>query len=156
FEKWCNDEFRHGEAFALIMRSDPRLISGHNVYWIKFFTLAVFATMYVRDHARPAFHEALGLEPSDYGFKVFRITSEITRQVFPLELDIDHPKFLAGLERLRRLSEGMREAKKTGGLRGRAKFGLLALQAATTFVRIYALPTKKNTLPDSPRLSPAW
>ncbi len=43
-----------------------------------------------------AFHRALGVDPKEYDFQVFAITSEISRQVFPLTLDIDNPGFGPG------------------------------------------------------------
>ncbi|HUN91866.1 MAG TPA: magnesium-protoporphyrin IX monomethyl ester (oxidative) cyclase [Burkholderiaceae bacterium] len=156
FESWCNDEFRHGEAFALIMRSDPKLLGGINRLWIRFFLLAVFATMYVRDHLRPALHEAFGFDPTDYDLRVLHITSEISRQVFPLTLDIENPAFRAGLDRLFRIADRIREEKANGGLLGRIRCAGLALAAVATFTRLYLLPVRPNETPDQVRLAPAW
>jgi len=156
FKNWCNDEFRHGEAFAMLMRSDPGLLKGHNKLWIKFFLLSVYTTMYVRDHTRPAFHAALGLDPTAYDYQVFRICSEISKQVFPLTLDTDHPKFRMRMERMRRLSDAMASQKTRGGFLSLVRrAGLLAALAAT-FVSLYLMPTQTNALPGTVRLAPAW
>jgi magnesium-protoporphyrin IX monomethyl ester (oxidative) cyclase len=156
FERWCNDEFRHGEAFALIMRANPRLLRGHNKLWIRFFLLAVFATMYVRDHDRPLMHAAFDMDPTEYDFTVFRITSEISKQVFPLSLDLENPKFHEGLERLRRIAVASAAAKSRGGVIGGLQRVGLGLAAAATFLRLYVLPVQRHDLPAQVRMAPAW
>jgi magnesium-protoporphyrin IX monomethyl ester (oxidative) cyclase len=156
FEKWCNDEFRHGEAFALIMRSNPHLVSGMNKLWVRFFVLAVYATMYVRDHARPEFHKAVGIDPTEYDYKVFHLTSEISKQVFPLTLDIDNPKFRAGMERLRIINEQLGELHNASGAAARLKRTRLGASAAATFLRLYTLKAVDNQLPQQVRMSPVW
>ena len=156
FERWCNDEFRHGESFALIMRANPGLLRGGNVLWIRFFLLAVYATMYVRDHTRPMLKNAMGLDATTYDYEVFRITTEISKQVFPVSLDTDNPAFRAGLSRLFDLSTRMDAAKARGGLVGRLQQAGLAVQGAATFARLYLMPVKKHDLPQQVRVAPAW
>jgi magnesium-protoporphyrin IX monomethyl ester (oxidative) cyclase len=156
FERWCNDEFRHGESFALIMRSQPDLLRGGNLLWIRFFLLAVYATMYVRDHSRPMLHDALGMNSDEYDYTVFNITTEISKQVFPISLDTDNPAFRAGLTRLFKIQTRMDEAKARGGLVGLLQRGFWAAAGVASFVRLYCLPVKRHALPTQIRVAPAW
>ena len=156
FELWCNDEFRHGDAFALLMRTDPKLLTGVNKLWIRFFLVAVYATMYVRDHNRPAFHKALGVDPSAYDQQVFAVCSEITRQVFPVVLDTASPRFVAGLEGMRKIAAGIEMAKARGGAIGMAQRLGLTAAAALNFARLYFHPVERNEAPATVRLVPAW
>jgi magnesium-protoporphyrin IX monomethyl ester (oxidative) cyclase len=156
FERWCNDEFRHGEAFALLLRLNPQLLRGHNRLWIRFFLLAVFATMYVRDHARPQLHQAFGFDPTDYDLTVLRITSEITKQVFPFTLDLEHPHFFQRLGRLSRLAQAAGAARQRGGLLGLTRLIGCGVGIAATFIQLYLMPTCPNDPPQRVRLTPAW
>jgi magnesium-protoporphyrin IX monomethyl ester (oxidative) cyclase len=138
------------------MRANPWMLDGANRLWIRFFLLAVFATMYVRDHARPVFHAALGLDPTAYDFQVFHITSEIAKQTFPVSLDLDNPAFRAGLERLSGI------AKKIAALNGKPKLTRAVLkltlqaQAAAVFVKLFLMKPKNHALPNDVRLAPSW
>ena len=112
--------------------------------------------MYVRDHARPAFHNALGVDPTDYDYRVFRICSEITKQVFPFTLDTDNPRFRAKMERLRQLTEAINDCSAQGGVfAGLRKIGL-GIQAAAAAIAIFLHPVIEHETPREVRMAPAW
>jgi magnesium-protoporphyrin IX monomethyl ester (oxidative) cyclase len=155
FKEWCLDEFRHGEALALMLRATPPLLEGSNRWWIRFFQLAVYATMFVRDHTRPAFYGALGVDIEAYDMEVFRITRDISSQVFPDLVDVDHPQFLSGMRRMRALSERIGAAKRRGGFGWLVAF-TLQIAVAFTFLRLFLLPPEKRPLPQALRVEPTW
>jgi magnesium-protoporphyrin IX monomethyl ester (oxidative) cyclase len=157
FKEWCNDEFSHGEAFALLLKTDPKLTESFaNKLWIKFFLTAVFSTMWVRDHQRPLFHDALGVDTTWYGQEVFRKTSDISKQVFPLTLDIDHPRWRPNLDRMEAASRQVAAAKARGGIGGMiSRIGGMA-KATYAFVALYTIPSIKNQVPVSPVMKPSY
>ena len=156
FCEWCNDEFAHGEAFALLMKTDPKLTKGVNIYWIKFFLTAVYATMYVRDHQRPAFHEALGIDPAEYGHEVFAKTSELSKQIFPITLDIDNPRWNRNLVRMQKANVDLAEATGKAGLGAKIARMSARFRVAKAFIALYAIPSKTHQVPESTRLEPVW
>jgi magnesium-protoporphyrin IX monomethyl ester (oxidative) cyclase len=157
FREWCNDEFSHGEAFALLMKTDPRLTESFvNKLWIKFFLTAVYSTMWVRDHARPEFHKALGVDIEWYDQEVFRKTSAISLQIFPIEIDIDNPRWIPNLKRMNAAFIAMDAAKKQGGVGGKLRGWIASARAGLAFVNLYTIPVKHHALPASTRMEPTY
>ena len=50
----------------------------------------------------------------------------------------------------------MDQAKRQGGVLGRLKAAALSARAASAFAGLYMIPVKKNDLPASSRLEPAY
>ena len=138
------------------MRSNPKLLSGVNRLWIRFFLIAVYATMYVRDHSRPEFHQALGISPTEYDRQVLEITSDISKQVFPFTINLHDPRVWKGFNKLREISDAVEGLKQKGGVFSAIRRGSLAVSAVTTFLHIYLLPVVPNELPADIRLAPVW
>ena len=94
FENWCQDENRHGDFFAALLRSQPQYLNNlSSKLWCKFFLLSVFTTMYLNDFQRSKFYHSIGLDCRQYDMQVIRKTNESASRIFPIALDIDNSNF---------------------------------------------------------------
>uniref|UniRef100_A0A1G4NY57 Magnesium-protoporphyrin IX monomethyl ester [oxidative] cyclase n=1 Tax=Titanophycus setchellii TaxID=940129 RepID=A0A1G4NY57_9FLOR len=99
FENWCQDENRHGDFFAALLKSQPQFLNTiESRLWCRFFLLSVFATMYLNDFQRNDFYNAIGLDARQYDIQVIRKTNESAARIFPIALDVDHPRFFQLLD----------------------------------------------------------
>lgn len=99
FENWCQDENRHGDFFAALLKSQPNLLNTlESRLWCRFFLISVFITMYLNDCQRSDFYSAIGLDSRQYDMQVIRKTNESASRVFPVALNVDHPKFFRYLD----------------------------------------------------------
>src|SRR6056297_371740 len=138
------------------MKTDPKLTSGVNVLWIKFFLTAVYSTMYVRDHQRPKFHAALGVDPDWYAHEVFTKTSKLSEQIFPITLDIEHPRWQRGLVKLQAANADLARAKAGSGIGARVRALGAQARAASAFLSLLTIPAVRHRVPESTRMEPAY
>ena len=96
FESWCQDENRHGDFFAALIKSQkPLLNTFESRLWCKFFLLSVFVTMYLNDAQRSDFYSTIGLDAKKFDQYVIFKTNQSAGTLFPIIYDIEDPKFFA-------------------------------------------------------------
>ena len=94
FESWCQDENRHGDFFAALLKSQKHLLNTYESrLWCKFFLLSVFVTMYLNDLQRTDFYSTIGLDAKQFDKHVIRKTNQSSGTLFPIILDVDNPQF---------------------------------------------------------------
>lgn len=99
FENWCQDENRHGDFFAALLKSQPQFLNKlESKFWCQFFLISVFVTMYLNDFQRSNFYKSIGLDARSYDIQVIRKTNESASRIFPIALNIDKPEFFQYLD----------------------------------------------------------
>ena len=90
----CQDENRHGDFLAACLKARPELLLGTEAQlWCRFFCLSVYVTMYLNDHTRSAFYEALGMETRKFNQHVIIETNKSSERLFPNVPDVENPEF---------------------------------------------------------------
>ncbi len=100
FESWCQDENRHGDFFAALLKSQTHLLNTQeSKLWCRFFLLSVFATMYLNDLQRKDFYSSIGLDAKQFDQYVIKKTNQSAENLFPVILDVEHVDFFPLLDK---------------------------------------------------------
>jgi len=101
FENWCQDENRHGDFFSALLKSQPQFLDDWQAkLWSRFFCLSVYITMYLNDHQRTNFYEAIGLNTKQFNQHVIIETNKTTARIFPAVPDCENPEFFKIMDEL--------------------------------------------------------
>ncbi len=117
FESWCQDENRHGDFFAALLKSQQHLLNTkESKLWCRFFLLSVFATMYLNDLQRKEFYASIGLDAKQFDQYVIRKTNQSAQNLFPVILDVDHPEFFSLLDESSNINEKICQIDKSNNI----------------------------------------
>jgi magnesium-protoporphyrin IX monomethyl ester (oxidative) cyclase len=144
FESWCQDENRHGDFFAAVLKSQKPLLNTYeSKQWCKFFLLSVFVTMYLNDLQRTDFYSTIGLDAKQFDKHVIIKTNESSGTLFPVILDVENPIFFALLDRCHEANQILIELEKeieTSPIIKTIQKIPVYLQMAWSLLQLFVLP----------------
>lgn len=95
FLNWCQDENRHGDFMGVVIKSQPHWLNGTiSRFQIRLFLLLFVLTTYFSGQKGSSFYKMLGINVKEYDIKVLQKTNKDASKVFPIYLDLEHPKFV--------------------------------------------------------------
>uniref|UniRef100_A0A3G3MI02 Probable magnesium-protoporphyrin IX monomethyl ester [oxidative] cyclase n=1 Tax=Rhodogorgon sp. TaxID=2485824 RepID=A0A3G3MI02_9FLOR len=148
FENWCQDENRHGDFFAALLKSQPKFLDNLSAkLWCRFFLLSVFATMYLNDFQRSDFYRSIGLDSRQYDMQVIRKTNESASRIFPIALNVDDTKFFKYLDKCATQNKLLLEidTKYTNKLLNSIRKIPIYIDLSTTFIKLYLIKPIDST-----------
>lgn len=149
FESWCQDENRHGDFFAALLKSQSDLLSTfESKLWCKFFLLSVYVTMYLNDIQRSEFYATIGLDSRQFDKYVIVKTNQSAATLFPVVYDVEDPSFFELMEVCASANQKLIDNEKSN-VDPISKFvNKLSgyLQMASGLVQMYFLPVIETKL----------
>lgn len=151
FENWCQDENRHGDFFSAMLKSEPILVSTDDwqaKLWSRLFCLLVYITMYLNDHQRSSFYEALGLNTTQFNQHVIIETNKTTARIFPAVPDCEHPEFFVKMDKLVELNTelmGIGKGDAPDWLKNAQRVPILAQMAALMLQIFFMRPLESGS-----------
>ena len=140
FESWCQDENRHGDFFAAIIKSQkPLLNTFESRLWCKFFLLSVFVTMYLNDAQRSDFYSTIGLDAKKFDQYVILKTNQSAGTLFPIIYDVENPKFFGLMDQCLEANNELIELEKKNSFLFQKIPSYLKM--AIGLIKLYFLPS---------------
>merc|ERR1711976_1084068 len=145
FENWCQDENRHGDFFAAMLKTQPQFLNDFQAkFWSKFFCLSVYITMYINDHRRTKFYESIGLNTTQFNQHVIIETNTTTQRIFPEVPDVNSNVFWKHMDHMVALSRRLKDIEESSVPKLLKAFLKLPVQISFLFdlVNIWFIPHK--------------
>ncbi len=147
FGRWCEDEHRHAKFFEVLMKSQSRQVlqGGVNKALIRFFTLSVYITMFLRD-TQPAsvtLYGRMGMDPRQYDLDVIKKCDDEASRVWGFKFQVDHPTFASQLDKMAANSRKLQTLSGKTGLLNRLRGFALKASNVGCIARLFMLKTVK-------------